>query len=1023
MARVQASARWVAATLLVAVVATTAWASSAAATPQQAEGDCIEVWRWDYVPMRTITPPDHPTEYGREHPTVVDDRFRTKYCVSGGKWSMTEDGFPYDKTDTCIEIYHDPDEYGGEPAPDRISPLDKIDEFGSIDSMGGLTGTEFRESYCRDGNIWVRTQQDDDYPEGSYTEWSRECVTIGPPVHSSPTQTTRHPSELGNTEFREFVETLGPEDLKTYCLHKDRDVWYRVDDYPLEEILGDDERPQNPESGTCVVLREAHAGVDPANLPETLPEFGHPGDYGWFQDKDTYLEWNGGRDQIDPQQAYCYVNGLWRRSDTLDSICDAPPAESVQSSGLLPDGCWGSFPSNNYDIGYHEGAWNHFDRRFYGWWTGFFFDLGKGATQVSLWSIGWAYNFDISEYDQFGLIIGEDYRTNLTENPPFHLVEIAWLSLFAWAGFNALRGKLAMAGGEIVVSILLVGLSTFLMTHRADYMESTWELMDKASSALLVAGQGKDPAGADDDVGPAVRDVQKQIHGVFVEQPYDYLNWGHPLAGPCADARNEALALGPHGSDDTARDLMGDADCDAEVDFNETPNGTRLLGTLLSMLASFVVSFVLLAVALTVVIAKFGALLLFALAPFAALAAIFPAGGRRVAWLWFTTLMQMVGAVIGMSFLLSVLLLGVRRLLEETAEVGLVERFFIVNLCVLVVAMARRRLLAGGAASAGRLADNLTNVRLGGGGATWQGPSASAGANLLNIDRGMRQAAWGAGAAAAVGGRIIAQRLRERRAWHNTLKARIAGDKRAGVGRGVVHKSYYSDAPGGSSGPGPRGGYNDAGSPGGPPPGGPPPGGGAGARPGAGPGPRPRGGPGAGGRPRPTAGRPVQTPRARAAAAAADGRTHDATYWGALDSAGNLYRADAGRAASPAQHAAAKARYTAHVRGYRDRYEKATGGVAPMHPEPWAGGTGRGADGGGWRPEPGGHGGDGRSRPPAERGRPAAPEARPFRQINEVVVTEPVASWRYPIRRVTGGLFNRATRQRGRDEARRRGLR
>jgi hypothetical protein len=917
---------------------------------------------------------------------------------------LTSDVFPYDSPDECIPIFYKPDEHGGDPPPDRITPLDKIDDYGKIDSTGGLTGTEFIETYCRNGNEWGRKARADDQPTGSYTEWSRECVTIGPPIFDTPARTTRDPRELGNTDFQEFIETLGPEDLKTYCLHKDRDVWYRVEDYPLSEIIDDDSRLQNPEQGLCVVMRQVHEGHDPDNLPEVIPGFGNPGDYGWYQEKDEYLEFNGGRDTINPKQAYCYVNGAWRRVDTLADICKDSRESgqaAVESSGLPPDQCWGSFPSNNYDIGYDEGAWNHFDRRFYGWWTGFFFDLGKGLTQISLWAIGWAYSFDISDYDQFGLIIGEDYRNNLTHNPPFRLVEIAWLALFAWAGFNALRGKLSMAAGEIAVSILLVGLSTVLMANRATYMESTWDLMDKSSSALLVAGQGKNPATNDEGIAPAVADVQKQIHGVFVEQPYDYLNWGHPVSGPCAAARNQALALGPHGAEDFPREQMKEAGCDAEVDFNEKPNGTRLIGAILSMLASFVVSFVLLAVSLTVVVAKFGALLLFALAPFAALSAIFPAAGRRLAWVWLTSLVQMVVAVVGMSFLLSVLLLGVRRLLEETADVGLIERFFIVNLCVLVVAIGRRRLLASSQASAGRLADNLTNVRAGGGGAAWQGPTGSSGANLLGVDRGMRYATVGGAATLAAAGQAVSQRMRERRAWHNTVKARRRGDRMASV----QAKTYYSDAPGGSNGPGPRGGYGEVGTPAG----------GPGPRPGPGPGPRPRSVPGASGGgarggPSVRPSRAPQSPRARAAAAAAEGRRPEAAYWGGLDSAGNFYRADASRATTPQETARARDDYTARVRGYRDRYESATGRPAPMHPEPWAARPARPVG------PPAG--------PPERRsgGGQETPAPRSRRLIREVVVTETTAPWRFPIRRLTDRGANAWTRRRGEREARDRDL-
>ena len=62
-------------------------------------------------------------------------------------------------------------------------------------------------------------------------------------------------------------------------------------------------------------------------------------------------------------------------------------------------------------------------------------------------------------------------------------------------------------------------------------------------------------------VAGAVANMQRQIHCVFVEQPYDYLNWVRPLTGECADRRNQILAHGPHERDDEPRDMMNGGVC------------------------------------------------------------------------------------------------------------------------------------------------------------------------------------------------------------------------------------------------------------------------------------------------------------------------------------------------------------------------------------------------------------------------------------------------------------------------------
>jgi hypothetical protein len=500
---------------------------------------------------------------------------------------------------------------------------------------------------------------------------------------------------------------------------------------------------------------------------------------------------------------------------------DPCPATEEELGGLLSHDCFGPYPSDNYDIGYDGGGFTDFSRKITGWWTDLFFSIGKTEVQLSLWSVDWAYDFDIQRYDSTALAIGDDYETNITKNGSFHLYELAWLILAVWVGIALLIGRGGMAVGELVLSILLVMLATTFMAHRGAYMDSTWHLMDAASADILVAGQSDEPTeGTHRDVKHVVDDVQAEIHNVFVEQPYDYLNWGRRISDDpddhdrCRDARNQAVATGPHESDDKPRDLMEDAGCDREAEFQAQPSMSRLTGAIVSMISGSIVSVVLLALALTVVFAKFAALVLFAVAPFAMLTAVLPGGGRRLAWLWLTTVMQVVLAVVGMSFLLSLLLIGLQRLLDATANVGLVERFFIVNAAVLAIAMTRRRILASGEASAGRLADNLTNTRVGGGGQPWEGPRGSRGINFRNIDKGMLYTGWGAGTAvaatAAAAGRVggfmvnaIRERAAERRRWHNTVKARIRGDHWAAS----QTRTYISSQRGGMDGPGPRGGY------------------------------------------------------------------------------------------------------------------------------------------------------------------------------------------------------------------------
>ena len=343
----------------------------------------------------------------------------------------------------------------------------------------------------------------------------------------------------------------------------------------------------------------------------------------------------------------------------LGAPLECDPATATD--GLLPDGCYGPYPVHNYDINYSSGHFWEVDRNFIGMMTQIAFDVGTWAVRLAQWSVGWAFQFDVSHYDSVGLDISKGYQDGFFAGDRFFLYALSYAVLFAYVAYNVLRNKAAMALGELVASVVLVAFCSFLVTHQAAYMKDTWKLMNEASASLLVAAEGRDPTQAtSSDITTAVKSLQSQLHEVFVAQPYDHINWGRSLKGtPCEGARNQALDKGPHDNDDEPREKMEDAGCDAEADFNADPSASRLGGAVLSMVASGFIAIVLSGMGLTVVASKFVALLLFAMAPFIGLFAAFPGAGRRWGWLWLTTLVQSVVAVVGMSFLLSVLLIGV----------------------------------------------------------------------------------------------------------------------------------------------------------------------------------------------------------------------------------------------------------------------------------------------------------------------------------------------------------------------------
>ncbi|HEY8527834.1 MAG TPA: hypothetical protein VIL48_22920 [Acidimicrobiales bacterium] len=376
-------------------------------------------------------------------------------------------------------------------------------------------------------------------------------------------------------------------------------------------------------------------------------------------------------------------------------------------SSIVPDDCWGRFPSSHYDIGCDEGAWNNIGRKVYCTLTDLAYQGGRSTTALALWMVEWAYGFGV--YDRFGgpaISIADTYETQLIG--PLGLSHLAWFYAIAWAAFAMLRGRVALAGGELLLSFLMAGLAAILLANPSGYLQGAFRTMGTVSGAVLSTGTGQPPPDDALDADAVLRPLQAQLHRAFVEDPYDYLNWGSTdMPQQCLAMRDRILALGPHGNSDGPREAMEDAGCQEQADFNEKPSAQRLFGAILTLSAASVMAVLVGMVSLTIVVAQIIAVVLFAVAPFAALGAILPGGGRVLALNWLSGLIRVALVVVGMSFVLSLLLLTIQGLLSASNDSGLVERFALVNIVVLAMFAARRRILSAGANMAAGIGGRL----------------------------------------------------------------------------------------------------------------------------------------------------------------------------------------------------------------------------------------------------------------------------------------------------------------------------
>lgn len=429
--------------------------------------------------------------------------------------------------------------------------------------------------------------------------------------------------------------------------------------------------------------------------------------------------------------------------EDLDEILGADGTAGCASDGqaqvaeeLVPEGCWGQFPSSNYDIGCDEGAWNHLSRKVYCTFTDLSFQGARTATAAAAWLAGWAYSFDAASLvSDPAIVMANAFDTRLVG--PLDVGGLCWFVMVAWVAFTALRGRVTHAAGEFLASALLAGIAGLMLTNPGGYLNGTFDTMSRLSTITLASGTGHEPPTTPEESGVVVAPIQAELHHAFVEEPYDVLNWGTTAMDPaCAAVRDQIVATGPHGSDDAPRDAMSGAGCDELADFNHDPSAQRLFGAFLAFFAAVIMAVLVGLVALTVVVAQLAVAVAFVALPFAAAVAVLPGAGRGLAVRWAVMVLRAVLAMVGMSFLLAVMLMLIQALLAGSDSMPLFARFALVDVSVVVAILARKRLISAGHGFAAGVGAAAASARPGAGGSAPRlpiGPAAAAGASGFGL--------------------------------------------------------------------------------------------------------------------------------------------------------------------------------------------------------------------------------------------------------------------------------------------------
>ena len=424
-----------------------------------------------------------------------------------------------------------------------------------------------------------------------------------------------------------------------------------------------------------------------------------------------------------------------------DAQTDQPATGAELGDELYPptayptDASKGIVPIGRYDIGCaNDGFVGDVGCLTVGTATNLIFSIAKLLIALAIWLLEAATGFVIEE----ALTDAATAVADLLDGRVLGAMRLSHLGLVVSAlymGWQFLRGRVGAGAGEFALTLIVFAMLVHVTTGPGFGGAVTGAMHTAggiSSEIVSLAADTERGADVSDRVGGA-------LMASFVRDPYDTISWGQLLEGTgCAGARNQALASGPHGFEDTPRQLMQAAGCDAQAGFNAEASVSRLVGALLYLVVATAALALFLITAFTLVVAKGMALFLVALLPIALYAGLFPGAGRSLMWHWVAALMRVAALVIVMGVFLALLVTGLNGLLGVAG--GMWTRFLLVIFFMAVMWVGRRQLVDISSRFADSALHRLEGARLGGShGAAWIRPYQAGGLTGLGLTQTVKE--------------------------------------------------------------------------------------------------------------------------------------------------------------------------------------------------------------------------------------------------------------------------------------------
>lgn len=436
---------------------------------------------------------------------------------------------------------------------------------------------------------------------------------------------------------------------------------------------------------------------------------------------------------------------------------------------IMPQEAGSRIPVTSYSLGYADGGVLHPMASVTGFFMQAFFDASVWLVSIATWLLTWAFTFQFaSALAGMAADTARLFQTKIVAG-----LELAHFALFfaiAWCGFQILRGRIMRGAGEMLVTLIIMGVSLYALANPASLLRTADSQVSNLSGAVMSVAVAKagDPSATPAQVpiaaipgcqtgpgqsciasgsavyehpeyGVSIQPLKQAISNALIAQPYDILNWKHPLTGACAAARDKILTQpGPVGppqmttdgvvmtvtgppqaqqapwdTQDYPRSVMQSAGCTAEAQFNARPTLQRTGAAALLLLAALIVLVSLTLIAVTVIAAQFVGVGLIMVLPIALVVGMVPGAGRQLLWRWVGLAAKCIVAILALSFLLTFFAIAAGGVLNAFPG-PIIVPLFALDILALILFFARKRVLHAGQRAGQRIGGHLEGRQVGG---------------------------------------------------------------------------------------------------------------------------------------------------------------------------------------------------------------------------------------------------------------------------------------------------------------------